>query len=133
MTALVILSTGVWTSGATSSALTQAAFNAGMPGPGGLIVTIGIAVFAYSTMIGWAYYGEECIEYLFGMKARTPYRYIFCLVIAIGAVQKVGFVWDFSDTMNGAMAIPNLIGLIGLSGVVVKVTREALSEPEKYL
>ncbi|MCP3176789.1 sodium:alanine symporter family protein [Desulfuromonas sp. KJ2020] len=133
MTALVILSTGVWTSGATSSALTQAAFNAGMPGPGGLIVTIGIAVFAYSTMIGWAYYGEECIEYIFGMKARTPYRYIFCLVIALGAVQKVGFVWDFSDTMNGAMAIPNLIGLIGLSGVVVKVTREALSEPEKYL
>ncbi|BCA78831.1 sodium:alanine symporter family protein [Desulfuromonas sp. AOP6] len=133
MTALVILSTGVWTSGATSSALTQAAFNAGMPGPGGLIVTIGIAVFAYSTMIGWAYYGEECIEYIFGMKARTPYRYIFCLVIAIGAVQKVGFVWDFSDTMNGAMAIPNLIGLIGLSGVVVKVTREAFSDPEKYL
>ncbi len=92
---------------------------------------MGIAVFAYSTMIGWAYYGEECIEYLFGIKARTPYRYIFCLVIALGAFQKVGFVWDFSDTMNGAMAIPNLIGLLGLSGVVVQVTRDALKQPDK--
>jgi AGCS family alanine or glycine:cation symporter len=130
MTALVILSTGAWTSGETSSALTYMAFEIGLPGPGGLIVTIGLAVFAYSTMIGWAYYGEECIEYILGLKARTPYRYLFCLVIAIGAFQKVNFVWDFSDTMNGAMAIPNLIGLLGLSGVVLKMTREALSRPE---
>jgi AGCS family alanine or glycine:cation symporter len=130
MTALVILSTGAWTSGETSSALTYKAFEMGLPGPGGLIVTIGLAVFAYSTMIGWAYYGEECIEYILGLKARTPYRYCFCLVIAIGAFQKVDFVWDFSDTMNGAMAIPNLIGMLGLSGVVLKMTREALAGPE---
>jgi len=127
MTALVILSTGAWTSGETSSALTYKAFEMGLPGPGGLIVTLGLSVFAYSTMIGWAYYGEECIEYIMGLKARTPYRYCFCLVIAIGAFQKVSFVWDFSDTMNGAMAIPNLIGLLGLSGVVAKMTREALT------
>ena len=125
MTALVILSTGAWTSGETSSALTYLAFESGLPGPGGLIVTLGISVFAYSTMIGWAYYGEECIEYILGLRARTPYRYLFCLVIAVGAFQKVGFVWDFSDTMNGAMAIPNLIGLLGLSGVVARVTRDA--------
>lgn len=130
MTALVILSTGVWTSGKTSSALTYLAFETGLPGPGGLLVTFGLAIFAYSTMIGWAYYGEECIEYIFGLKARTPYRYLFCIAIAVGAFQKVGFVWDFSDTMNGAMAIPNLIGLLGLSGVVVKVTREALAGKE---
>ena len=130
LTALVILMTGAWTSGETSSALTQRAFETGLVGPGGIIVTIGLAVFAYSTMIGWAYYGEECIEYILGIKARTPYRYIFCIVIAIGAFQKVGFVWNFSDTMNGAMAIPNLIGLLGLSGVVVKATREALARPE---
>lgn len=123
MTALVILMTGAWQSGETSSALTYLAFNNGLPGPGGVIVTIGLTVFAYSTMIGWAYYGEECIEYLFGLKARTPYRYIFCLVIFFGAFQKVGFVWNFSDTMNGAMAIPNLIGLIGLSGVLAKASR----------
>ncbi len=126
MTALVILSTGAWTSGKTSSAMTQLAFENGLPGPGGLIVTIGIIIFAYSTMIGWAYYGEECVEYIFGIKARTPYRYLFCLAIAIGAFQKVGFVWNFSDIMNGAMAVPNLIGLLGLSGVVAKTTREAL-------
>jgi len=133
MTALVILSTGAWTSGETSSALTYLAFESALPGPGGLIVTIGIAIFAYSTMIGWAYYGEECIEYLFGLRARTPYRYLFCLLIAVGAFQKVGFVWDFSDTMNGAMAIPNLIGLLGLSGVVVATTREAFAKPEELL
>jgi len=124
MTALVIISTGAWTSGETSSALTYLAFQRGLPGPGGLIVTIGIVVFAYSTMIGWAYYGEECIEYILGLKARMPYRYLFCLVIAIGAFQRVDFVWNFSDTMNGAMAIPNLIGLLGLSGVVAKITRK---------
>ena len=126
MTALVIISTGSWTSGETSSALTYLAFQRGLPGPGGLIVTIGIVVFAYSTMIGWAYYGEECIEYILGLKARMPYRYLFCLVIAIGAFQRVDLVWNFSDTMNGAMAIPNLIGLLGLSGVVAKITRKRL-------
>jgi AGCS family alanine or glycine:cation symporter len=127
MTALVIISTGAWTSGETSSALTYLAFQQGLPGPGGLIVTLGLAVFACSTMIGWAYYGEQCIEYILGLKARTPYRYLFCLAIALGAFQKVDFVWNFSDTMNGAMAIPNLIGLLGLSGVVAKATKEALS------
>ncbi len=128
MTALVILSTGAWTSGKTSSALTSLAFETALPGVGNMIVTIGLAVFAYSTMIGWAYYGEECIEYIMGIRARMPYRYVFCGVIAIGAFQKVGFVWDFSDTMNGAMAIPNLIGLIGLSGVLVAETRRRLGK-----
>ena len=126
MTALVILTTGVWTSGETSSALTQLAFETALPGIGNYIVTIGLTIFAYSTMIGWAYYGEECIVYILGLKARTPYRLIFCLVIALGSFQKVDLVWDFSDTMNGAMAIPNLIGLLGLSGVVAKKTLERL-------
>ncbi len=126
MTALVILSSGQWDCGKSSSALTAAAFQSALPGSGGLIVAIALAIFAYSTIIGWAYYGEQCIEYVFGLRARTPYRYLFCIVVAVGAVQKIGFVWDFSDTMNGAMAIPNLIGLIGLSGVVVKLTRDYL-------
>ena len=122
MTALVILTTGAWTSGETSSALTSLAFESALPGMGNYIVTVGLVVFAYSTMIGWAYYGEECIEYILGIRARMPYRYVFCLAIAIGAFQKVGLVWDFSDTMNGAMAIPNLIGLVGLSGVLANET-----------
>jgi AGCS family alanine or glycine:cation symporter len=126
MTALVILTTDAWTSGATSSAMTHLAFETGLPGIGGLMVTTGLAVFAYSTMIGWAYYGEECMEYIAGLGARTPYRIVFCLVIAVGAFQKVDFVWDFSDTMNGAMAIPNLIGLIGLSGTLVRETAKGL-------
>jgi len=130
LTALVILSTGAWTSGKTSSALTSLAFETALPGIGSLLVTVSLAIFAYSTMIGWAYYGEECIEYIFGLKARTPYRYLFCLAIAVGGFQKVGFVWDFSDTMNGAMAIPNLIGLIGLAGLVAKATREAFASGE---
>ncbi|MDH3999194.1 MAG: alanine:cation symporter family protein, partial [Desulfuromonadales bacterium] len=128
MTALVILMTGAWTSGETSSALTQLAFDTGLPGAGSLVVTLGLAVFAYSTMIGWSYYGEECIEYLFGLKARTPYRYVFCLVIFVGAFLKVSLVWDFSGAMNGCMAIPNLIGLLALSGVLAKVTREKLAK-----
>ena len=126
MTALVILTTGVWENGMTSSSLTYSAFEAGLPGIGGYIVTVGLAIFAYSTMIGWAYYGEECIEYILGIKARMPYRFIFCAVIAIGAFQKVDLVWNFSDTMNGAMAIPNLIGLLGLSGLLARETKKRL-------
>ncbi len=128
MTALVILTTGVWTSGMTSSSLTYTAFETGLPGIGGYIVTVGLAIFAYSTMIGWAYYGEECIEYILGIKARMPYRFIFCAVIALGAFQKVDLVWNFSDTMNGAMAIPNLIGLLGLSGVLVHETKKRIDK-----
>jgi AGCS family alanine or glycine:cation symporter len=128
MTALAILATGAWESGLTSSALTYLAFETGLPGTGGLIVTVGLSIFAYSTMIGWAYYGEECIQYIFGIGSRMPYRFIFCLAIAFGAFQKVDLVWNFSDTMNGAMAIPNLIGLLGLSGVLVKETRKRLQE-----
>jgi len=126
MTALAILTTGAWKSGLTSSALTYQAFETALPGTGGLVVTVGLSIFAYSTMIGWAYYGEECIEYILGIGARMPYRFIFCLAIAFGAFQKVELVWNFSDTMNGAMAIPNLIGLIGLSGILVKETRKRL-------
>jgi AGCS family alanine or glycine:cation symporter len=128
MTALVILTSGEWNSGVSSSALTAAALQSVLPQAGGIIVALALAVFAYSTIIGWAYYGEQCIEYVFGLRARTPYRYMFCLVIVVGAVQKVAFVWDFSDTMNGAMAIPNLIGLLGLSGVVAKLTCEYWSK-----
>lgn len=130
LTALVILTSGVWDGGERSSALTAAAFETALPGFGAIFVTLGLVVFAYSTMLGWAYYGEQCIEYVFGLKARTPYRFVFCLVIAWGALQKIGFVWDISDTMNGAMAIPNLIGLIGLSGLVVRLTRKHFSEGE---
>jgi AGCS family alanine or glycine:cation symporter len=123
MTAFVILlSPDVWQSGLTSSTLTTHAFETFLPGIGKYIVAIGLSVFAYSTLIGWSYYGEECIEFLFGIKARTPYRVLFCGLIIVGSYMKVALVWNFSDAMNGAMAIPNLVGLLGLSYVVYQET-----------
>jgi len=89
---------------------------------GGWIVAIGIILFAYSTILGWAYYGEKCAEYLLGAKVIKPYRYLWVLFVAIGAYVKLSLVWDFADTMNGLMAIPNLIGLILLSKVIVEET-----------
>ncbi len=94
-----------------------------MPG-GALIVTIGIVLFAYSTMLGWCYYGEKSIEYLFGVKSILPYRIIFIILIGVGAIAKLSLVWNISDTLNGLMAIPNLVGLIMLTPVIVAETKE---------
>lgn len=119
---VILLSSDVWQSGLTSSSLTTHAFETFLPGIGKYIVAIGLSFFAYSTLIGWSYYGEECIEFLFGIKARAPYRWIFCALIVVGACVKVALVWNFSDAMNGAMTIPNLVGLLGLSYVVYQET-----------
>jgi len=129
MTAFVILLLPeVWQSGHTSSTLTTHAFETFLPGLGKYVVAIGLCFFAYSTMIGWSYYGEECIEFLFGIRARAPYRVIFCALIIVGAIVKVALVWNFSDAMNGLMAIPNLVGLLGLSYVVYQETIKYFSE-----
>lgn len=106
------------------------AFNKGLPGPGGYIVSIGILLFAFSTMLGWAYYGERCAEYLFGPKVNMAYRIIWIPFIVIGAVGGLNFLWDLADTLNGLMAIPNLIGVLGLSGVVLKLTKEFFADSE---
>lgn len=126
ITGLVLAITGVWETGQTGAALTTAAFNKGLPGPGGIIVAIGIILFAYSTILGWAYYGEKCAEYLFGVGAVKPYRYLWVLFVGLGAVAKLSLVWDIADTLNGLMAVPNLIGLLLLSGVVVSETKDFL-------
>ncbi len=122
MTGLVLILTGAWSSGLTGAELTTSAFQLGMPG-GALIVTIGIVLFAYSTMLGWCYYGEKSIEYLFGKKVIMPYRILFICLIGVGAVAKLSLVWNISDTLNGLMAIPNLIGLIMLTPVIVSETK----------
>ncbi len=128
MTGLVLIVTGAWHSGGEVSALTKSAFDIGLPGnTGGYIVTFGIVFFAYSTIIGWAYYGEKCIEYLFGVKALLPYRLLYAAVVTIGAGAKLELVWNFADVMNGLMAVPNLIALLGLSGVVTRETERFLS------
>ncbi|WP_394237672.1 alanine/glycine:cation symporter family protein [Niallia oryzisoli] len=107
----------------TGAALTTETFDALLPG-GGWIVTIGIILFAYSTVLGWAYYGEKCFEYLFGDKSITAYRVVYTLTVLLGAGMNLGLVWTIADIFNALMAIPNLIGLIALSGVVVASTKE---------
>jgi len=116
----------------TGAALTTETFDALLPG-GGWIVTIGIILFAYSTVLGWAYYGEKCFEYLFGNKSITAYRVVYILTVLVGAGMNLGLVWTIADIFNALMAIPNLIGLIALSGVVVASTKEfkKMREQEK--
>lgn len=123
LTGLVLILTGAWDNGKTGAELTTIAFKAGVPG-GGYIVTIGLILFAYSAILGWCYYGEKSVEYLFGVKAVKPYRYVYILFVGVGAVAKLGLVWSLSDVFNGLMAVPNLIGLLLLSPVIVRITRE---------
>jgi len=132
MTGLVLIVTGAWHSGAEVSALTKSAFDTGLPGNwGGFIVSFGIVFFAYSTIIGWAYYGEKCMEYLLGVKALLPYRLLYSAFVFVGASVKLELVWNFADVMNGLMAVPNLIALLGLSGVVVAETNRFLAARRK--
>lgn len=109
----------------TGASMTVAAFESVFPW-GGYVVTIGLILFAFTTLLGWAYYGEKCSEYLFGERSVPYYRAIFTLIIIPGAVLELDIVWRISDVFNGLMAIPNLIGLCALSGVVVDETRDFL-------
>ena len=131
LTALAILVSGLWNTGVTGAALTTQAFDEAILG-GGYIVSIGIMLFAFSTILGWSYYGERCAEYLFGEKAIVPYRIIWIPFVVIGAIGGLEFIWDLADTMNGLMAIPNLVGILLLSGTVLRLTKEFFaSEKEK--
>ncbi len=129
MTGLVILVSGAWDSGATGSALTAQAFSSALPGDeGGIVVAVGLILFAYTTLLGWSYYGEKAVEYLVGEGAIPWYRGVWCVLIAVGAVAQLDLVWTFADVMNGLMALPNLVGLIGLSGIVVAETRKYFAD-----
>lgn len=125
MTGLVLITTGAWKSDYQGAALTSYAFSQGLPveAIGIFIVTIGLLFFAFTTIIGWNYYGERCTEYLFGVKGVKVYRYIFIVIVAFGATLKLNLIWTVADIVNALMAFPNLIGLIGLSGVVYKETK----------
>lgn len=125
ITALTILITGVWQiPGLEGAAMTTAAFNQGLPGPGGLIVAIGLIFFAFTTLVTWSFYGEKCFEYLFGERSVVFYRLLWLPLIIVGSVGGLRQVWAVADTLNSFMALPNLIGLLGLSGVVVRLTRD---------
>jgi len=131
MTALVIILTDAYRLGLTGADLTAKAFGMGMPGPGGYIVAFGIIFFAFSTAISWSYYGDRCMDYLFGKKLVTPYRLIYCVLLPIGATVQLDTVWTISDIGNALMAWPNLIGLILLSPVILRHTREYFSDEKR--
>ena len=123
-TALVILTTGAWTSGKTGAELTSLAFETALPGVGSEIIAIALAVFAFTTLIGWSYYCERSWQYLLGVKAIIPFRIVWSLAPIAGATVKLSFVWLLADTLNALMAIPNLIALALLSPVVFAIARE---------
>ena len=115
----------------TGASLTAQAFEKGIGRLGGLIVAIGIALFAYSTMISWSYYGDRCWEYLLGPRAVIPYRCVFCAFVVIGTMSGLNLVWTIADNLNALMAIPNLIGLLGLAGLVAHETRDYLGRMDE--
>jgi AGCS family alanine or glycine:cation symporter len=133
MTGLAIICSGVWTSGVSGAALSAAAFESAMPGVGGAILTIALVVFAFTTILGWSYFGEKCWEYLVGTKAVLPFRLIWVVAVPFGAIAQLDFAWLLADTLNGLMAIPNLISLLLLSPVVVALTREYFAKKASVL
>ena len=128
ITAFVVLISGEWLSGINGAALTTSAFDQGLPIFGKYIVIFGLILFAFSTIIGWSYYGEKCAEFIFGEKVIPIYRLLWIIVIPFGAIIKLNLVWLIADIMNGLMAIPNLIALILLSPLVFSKTRKLLSK-----
>ncbi|NRA40996.1 MAG: sodium:alanine symporter family protein [Pseudomonadales bacterium] len=128
ITAFAIVLSGVWQTGASGAPLTAAAFDSALPGLGAYIVAIGLAVFAFTTIIGWSVYGERCASYLFGEKIVLPFRIAWILAVPVGAIAQLDFIWLLADTFNALMAIPNLIALLLLSPVVFKLSRAALGE-----
>ncbi len=128
MTALVILTATPWTQGVSASELTSLSMAESLGHSGSVIVAIATSLFAYSTLIGWNYYGEKAVEYLFGAKSVRIYRIFFIAAVVIGATVSLEFVWNFSDLMNGMMALPNLIGLLLLSKVIKAETDRFFAE-----
>jgi AGCS family alanine or glycine:cation symporter len=127
-TGLAIMVTGVWSGGETGAALAGQAFSVGLPGTwGNLVVTTSLVLFAYSTVIGWSYYGETGIVYLLGPKAVMPYKVAWLVFIYLGAVGSLHLVWDVADTLNGLMAIPNLIAVLASIGLLRRLMREFFS------
>ena len=127
MTGLALVLTGVWQGDAAGAAMTSAAFAAAYGAVGSSLLTIALVLFAFTTILGWNYYGERACIYLFGTKGVMPYRVIFIALIASGGFLKLEAIWILADIVNGLMAIPNLIALIALSGVVVAETESYLS------
>jgi AGCS family alanine or glycine:cation symporter len=127
MTGLTLVNSGEWSQGLSGASLTKAAF-AELPLIGPIVLTVGLLTFVFSTILGWSYYGEKAAEYLFGSKAITPYRWLWVVFVMVGSVLSLPVVWTFADIANGLMAVPNLVSLVALSGVIVALTKEYLWE-----
>jgi len=127
ITGLVIVISGAWVTGESGAALSSSAFEQMLPGAGSYVVTLGLSLFAFTTMLGWSVYGERCAEYLFGLRAIQPFRLAWVIAIPIGAMAELDFIWLVADTLNALMALPNLVALLLLSPVVFRVTREYFS------
>lgn len=125
ITGLVLVNTGVWQTGLQGPALTRAAFEQ-IPVVGSAVLTIGLLVFVFSTILGWSYYGERAMEYIFGKRSIKPYRLLWVAAVMIGSIARLPMVWNFADAANALMAIPNLISLLLLSGLIVSETRTYL-------
>jgi AGCS family alanine or glycine:cation symporter len=125
MTGLVVVNSGEWMKGLSGAALTKQAFSDfNIIGP--IVLTLGLLTFVFSTILGWSYYGEKAAEYLFGSKVIKPYRYLWVIFVMIGSVLSLNAVWTFADITNALMALPNIVSLILLSGVIVNETKKYL-------
>ena len=130
MTGLVLVVTGVWSGEPQGAAMTLSAFKAQLPF-GEVILSVCIVLFAFSTMLGWSYYGERCAEFLAGPRIILPFRVLWVIGIFVGTQMSLDLVWKMSDALNGLMAIPNLIALVLLAPVVFRLTREYFAQEEE--
>lgn len=127
ITGLAIVLTGMWTTGEGGASLTAAAFSAVIP-KGDVLVSVSLCFFAFTTILGWSYYGERCAVYLFGTRALVPFRVLWVAAIPLGAMAQLNFIWLLADTLNALMALPNLMALLLLSPIIFKLTKEARSQ-----
>jgi AGCS family alanine or glycine:cation symporter len=125
MTGLVILTTGAWELGLTGAELSARGFEIGLPGVwGDAVVTLGVITFAFSTLVGWSFYGETGAVYLFGDRAQVPYRIAWIIAVFLGATGSLTLIWDLADTLNGLMAVPNLVAILGSAALIRRLTNE---------
>lgn len=129
ITGLAIVASGVWNGEAKGAAMSIAAFSSAITG-GQWVITLGLVLFAFTTVLGWSYYGERCAQFLLGEKFVWPYRILFILAVPFGATMDLKFVWLLADTLNGMMAVPNLIAVLALSGVVIKLAKDYFNDPK---
>tara|TARA_R100000027_G_scaffold5591_1_gene4606 strand:+ start:30522 stop:31865 length:1344 start_codon:yes stop_codon:yes gene_type:complete len=131
MTGVAIVLSGMWTSEARGMELSIEAMNTLLPHSGNFIVISGMVVFAFTTILGWAFYGERCAEYLFGVRVIVFYRILWVLAVPVGAMMELGFIWNCADMLNGLMALPNLVALLFLCPVVFSLTRKYFADLKK--